>query len=136
MHIQGAVLERIGDSPPYAISTPLSVSDLDLDPPGPNELLVRMEAAGICHSDLSVVDGNRRRPLPMLLGHEGAGIVEETGALVTDVRVGQRVVMTFLPRCGNCAGLRHQRRAALPRRKPEQRARNPDGRWHPPATQR
>lgn len=104
MQIHGAVLERTGDPSPYAISTPLTVSELVLAPPGPNELLVRMEAAGVCHSDLSVVDGNRRRPLPMVLGHEGAGIVEATGADVTDVRIGQRVVMTFLPRCGHCAG--------------------------------
>ncbi|MDU0220551.1 alcohol dehydrogenase catalytic domain-containing protein, partial [Escherichia coli] len=73
-----------------------------VDPPGPGELLVRIEAAGLCHSDLSVVDGNRPRPVPMLLGHEAAGIVEETGQGVDDVRPGDRVVMTFLPRCGAC----------------------------------
>jgi len=67
-------------------------------------LLVRIEAAGVCHSDLSVVDGNRVRPVPMLLGHEAAGRVVELGPEVTDVRVGDRVVMTFLPRCGHCAG--------------------------------
>ena len=104
MRIVGAVLERIGDTTPYAGSQPLSVVELDLAPPGPREVLVRMEAAGVCHSDLSVVDGNRRRPVPMLLGHEGAGIVEETGSDVTTVEVGDRVVMTFLPRCGQCEG--------------------------------
>jgi alcohol dehydrogenase len=61
-----------------------------------------MEAAGICHSDLSVVNGNRPRPVPMLLGHEAAGIVEQLGDGVDDIEVGQRVVMAFLPRCGKC----------------------------------
>ena len=65
---------------------------------------MRIEAAGVCHSDLSVVDGNRVRPVPMLLGHEASGRVEALGPGVTDLAVGQRVVMTFLPRCGECAG--------------------------------
>ena len=104
MRIQGAVLERAGDARPYASSRPLVVRELELDPPGAGELLVRIEVAGVCHSDLSVVDGSRPRPLPMLLGHEAAGIVEARGAGVTDVAVGDRVVMTFLPRCGECAG--------------------------------
>jgi alcohol dehydrogenase len=103
MRIRGAVLERIGAPRRYAESRPLAVVELDLAPPGEHELLVRIEAAGLCHSDLSVVDGNRVRPVPMLLGHEAAGIVESTGATVSDIKVGQRVVMTFLPRCGECA---------------------------------
>jgi alcohol dehydrogenase len=102
MKIRGAVLEQIGRPRPYTESKPLSVDDLDLAPPGEGELLVRIEAAGLCHSDLSVVDGNRVRPVPMLLGHEAAGVVEEVGAGVTDAPVGQRLVMTFLPRCGRC----------------------------------
>lgn len=103
MRIRGAVLEEIGRPRPYAESRPLSISELDLAPPGDSELLVRIEAAGLCHSDLSVVDGNRVRPVPMLLGHEAAGIVEQAGSAVADVPVGQRIVMTFLPRCGQCA---------------------------------
>jgi len=67
-------------------------------------VLVQLEAAGLCHSDLSVVDGSRVRPVPMLLGHEGAGRVLEVGSGVRDVAVGDRVVLTFLPRCGECAG--------------------------------
>lgn len=102
--IRGAVLEEIGRARPYAASRPLSISDLTLDPPGDGELLVRIEAAGLCHSDLSVVDGSRVRPVPMLLGHEAAGRVAALGAGVDDLLVGQRVVMTFLPRCGQCAG--------------------------------
>ncbi|MCV7278776.1 alcohol dehydrogenase catalytic domain-containing protein [Mycolicibacterium flavescens] len=103
MKIRGAVLEEIGRERPYAESRPLSVGELDLAPPGAGELLVRIEAAGLCHSDLSVVDGNRVRPVPMLLGHEAAGVVEQVGGGGSDVQVGTRVVMTFLPRCGVCA---------------------------------
>ena len=67
MRIRGAVLEQIGRLRPYADSRPISVGELELAPPGDSELLVRIEAAGLCHSDLSVVDGNRVRPVPMLL---------------------------------------------------------------------
>ena len=104
MRIRGAVLEEIGRERPYAASRPLTISELELSDPGPGEVLVRMEAAGLCHSDLSVVDGNRVRPVPMLLGHEAAGRVEALGPGVEDLRVGQRVVMVFLPRCEECAG--------------------------------
>jgi Zn-dependent alcohol dehydrogenase len=103
MRIRGAVLEEIGRQRPYAESKPLSVDDLELTAPGEGELLVRIEAAGLCHSDLSVVDGSRVRPVPMLLGHEAAGVVEDVGPGGSDVPVGRRLVMTFLPRCGHCA---------------------------------
>lgn len=103
VQIRGAVLDRIGLARPYAESRPIRVVDLDLDPPGSGEVMIRIEAAGVCHSDLSVVDGNRVRPVPMLLGHEAAGIVEEIGAGVSDLAIGQRVVLVFLPRCGRCA---------------------------------
>ncbi|WP_145941940.1 alcohol dehydrogenase catalytic domain-containing protein [Corynebacterium glyciniphilum] len=106
MRITGAVLEDIGRERPYAVSQPITVSDLDLDSPGPTEVLVRIEAAGLCHSDLSVVDGNRPRPVPMLLGHEAAGIVVDTGSEVDDLEPGERVTMAFLPRCGECDGCR------------------------------
>lgn len=106
MKITGAVLEEIGRARPYRDSRPISVCELDLDGPEEGEVLVRVEAAGVCHSDLSVVDGNRVRGVPMLLGHEAAGRVEQLGPGVGDLRVGQRVVMTFLPRCGECAGCR------------------------------
>lgn len=101
--IRGAVLERSAAPRPYATSRPLVVTELQLEDPGPGELLLRVEAAGLCHSDLSVVDGNRPRPLPMLLGHESAGTVEAVGAGVDDVAPGDRVVTTFLPRCERCA---------------------------------
>ncbi|MCC3289714.1 MULTISPECIES: alcohol dehydrogenase catalytic domain-containing protein [unclassified Arthrobacter] len=104
--IRGAVLQTIGAPRPYAQSRPVVVQDLQLQPPGPGEIMVRIEAASLCHSDLSVVNGSRVRPLPMLLGHEAAGKVEELGEGVDDLAVGQRVVMAFLPRCGECAGCR------------------------------
>src|SRR5271166_4030757 len=103
MSIRGAVLDRIGSPRPYAESKPITVDELDRAPPGDGELLIRIEAAGLCHADLSVVDGNRVRPVPMLLGHEDAGVVERVGSADVDLAVGQRVVMTFLPRCGRCA---------------------------------
>lgn len=105
MKITGAVLSQRDLPRPYAESAPLEVTSLDLADPGPEELLVRIEVAGLCHSDLSVVNGDRPRPLPMLLGHEAAGVVVATGALSADqdlFPVGQRVVLTFLPRCGEC----------------------------------
>ncbi|GGM34878.1 zinc-binding dehydrogenase [Promicromonospora citrea] len=102
MRITGAVLERCDAPAPYAESLPVTVGPLELAPPQAGEVLVRIEVAGLCHSDLSVVDGSRVRPVPMLLGHEAAGIVEATGPGAR-LAVGQRVVMTFLPRCGRCA---------------------------------
>ncbi len=96
--IQGAVLERSDAARPYADSQPISISELELTAPGEGEILVKITAAGICHSDLSVVNNNRPRPLPMLLGHESAGVVEEVGPGVSKVKVGDHVVMTFLPR--------------------------------------
>ncbi|MFR9876402.1 alcohol dehydrogenase catalytic domain-containing protein [Corynebacterium striatum] len=102
--IQGAVLERSDAARPYADSQPISISELELTAPGEGEILVKITAAGICHSDLSVVNNNRPRPLPMLLGHESAGVVEEVGPGVSKAKVGDHVVMTFLPRCGECDG--------------------------------
>ena len=102
IRIRGAVLNELGANAPYAESRPISIDELELEGPGPGEVLVRMEAASICHSDLSVVNGSRPRPVPMLLGHEAAGRIEQLGEGVTDLHVGQRVVATFLPRCGEC----------------------------------
>jgi alcohol dehydrogenase len=103
VNIVGAVLEESGRARPFTDSRPISVGELELEEPSAGELLVQIEAAGVCHSDLSVVDGNRPRPVPMLLGHEAAGRVVARGKRVTDIAVGDRVVMTFLPRCGRCA---------------------------------
>lgn len=111
MRVRAAILERSGDALPYAISRPLSVGEVELAPPGPGEVLVRIEAAGLCHSDLSVIDGNRPRPLPMVLGHEAAGIVVASGAGVTDLPPGSHVVAAFVPACGSCAPCRAARPA-------------------------
>jgi alcohol dehydrogenase len=102
MRIDAAVLEAMGAAPPYQESLPLKVQQVELDPPGPGEVLVRVAAAGLCHSDLSVIDGNRPRPLPMVLGHEAAGVVAEVGAGVEDLRPGDHVVCVFVPSCGHC----------------------------------
>jgi alcohol dehydrogenase len=102
MRIRAAVLHEIGKPRPYADSLPLAIEELDLEGPGPGEVLVRIEAAGLCHSDLSVINGDRPRPVPMALGHEAAGVVEATGAEVTDLEPGDHVVMVFVPSCGRC----------------------------------
>jgi alcohol dehydrogenase len=102
MKVRAAVLNRMGAPTPYAESKPLSIAEVDLDPPGPGEVLVKIAAAGLCHSDLSVIDGNRPRPMPMVLGHEAAGIVEELGPGVEDLAVGDHVVLVFVPSCGHC----------------------------------
>lgn len=104
MKIIGAVLEGIGYPTPYRQSLPLRVGELDVDAPGLGEVLVRVEAAGLCHSDLSVINGSRIRPTPMLLGHEAVARIEEVGDEVGDFGVGDRVVLTFMPRCGSCVG--------------------------------
>ena len=96
------MLGAMGAAPPYAGSQPLRIEQLELDPPGPGEVLVRLKAAGLCHSDLSVINGDRPRPMPMALGHEAAGIVEELGPGVGDLARGDHVVCVFVPSCGHC----------------------------------
>ncbi len=98
----GAVLTIIGADSPYARSRPLVIEQLHLDDPRDGEVLVEIEAAGICHSDLSVVNGDRVRPVPMLLGHEASGWVRGVGPHTPGIAPGDHVVMTFLPRCGAC----------------------------------
>jgi alcohol dehydrogenase len=102
VRIKAAVLNEMGASTPYALSKPLSIEEIDLDSPGPGEVLVKIAAAGLCHSDLSVIEGNRPRPMPMALGHEAAGVVEELGPGVDDLKPGDHVVMIFVPSCGHC----------------------------------
>lgn len=105
MRIRAAVLDSIGAEQPYATSRPLSIEELELDGPGRGEVLVRIKAAGLCHSDLSVINGDRIRPTPMALGHEAAGIVEEVGPVEagkSDLTPGDHVVFVFVPSCGHC----------------------------------
>ncbi len=97
-----ALLLETGASRPYQASTPLHVEELDLEGPGDGEVLVEVAAAGLCHSDLSVIDGSRPRPVPMVLGHEAAGTVRELGAGVKGLQPGDQVVFSFVPRCGRC----------------------------------
>ena len=100
--MKAAILTEMGRPRPYAASRPLAVEEVELDPPGPGELLIRIQAAGLCHSDLSVINGDRPRPLPMVLGHEAAGEVLECGPGVTDLKAGERIVLVFVPSCGSC----------------------------------
>jgi len=102
MKIRAAVLDQLGLPAPYAESQPLKIAEIDLDGPGYGEVLIRIEAAGLCHSDLSVIEGNRPRPLPMVLGHEAAGVVEALGPGVDDLEPGDHVVCVFVPSCGTC----------------------------------
>ena len=103
MKIRAAVLDEMGLAPPYATSRPLAITSVELAPPGQGEVLIKIAAAGLCHSDLSVINGDRPRPMPMALGHEAAGIVEQLGEGVADLQVGDHVVVVFVPSCGHCA---------------------------------
>ncbi|MBR9864751.1 MAG: alcohol dehydrogenase catalytic domain-containing protein [Rhodobacteraceae bacterium] len=103
MKIKAAVLEEVGRAMPYEQTRPLVVQEVDLEGPQYGEVLVRIVAAGLCHSDLSTINGDRPRPVPMVLGHEASGVVEELGAGVTDLEVGDHVVCVFVPSCGHCA---------------------------------
>ncbi|MCS7312201.1 MAG: alcohol dehydrogenase catalytic domain-containing protein, partial [Acidobacteria bacterium] len=102
MKTVAVVLYEMGRSPPYQVSQPLVVEEVELEGPGPGQVLVEIAAAGVCHSDLSVVDGSRPRPVPMVLGHEAAGIVQEVGPGVQDLKPGDRVIFSFVPACGHC----------------------------------
>ncbi len=102
MKIKAAVLTAMEKPRPYAQSKPLEIMELDLDPPGDGEVLVRIRAAGLCHSDLSTINGDRPRQLPMVLGHEAAGEIVEVGPNVRDLAVGDHVIFIFMPSCGRC----------------------------------
>ena len=111
MKVRAAVLREMGLPRPYAESRPLEIAELELAPPGPGEMLVRVGAAGLCHSDLSVIDGSRPRVMPMVLGHEAAGEVVELGPGSAGFAVGDRVVLAFVPSCGSCLDCRSGRPA-------------------------
>jgi alcohol dehydrogenase len=102
MKTKAAVLYEMERPRPYADTHPLALEELELAPPGPGEVLVEIAAAGLCHSDLSVINGTRPWPIPLVLGHEAAGVVREAGAGVTDLKPGDHVVFSFLPVCGRC----------------------------------
>jgi S-(hydroxymethyl)glutathione dehydrogenase/alcohol dehydrogenase len=91
---------------------PFEVAEIELDEPGAGDVLVRMAAVGICGTDLHMVKGEWQRPTPMVLGHEGAGVVEAVGEDVRDLAPGDHVVLSWAPSCGECADCRRGRPAA------------------------
>jgi Zn-dependent alcohol dehydrogenase len=94
VRLRAAVLERTGG--------PLTVEELILAPPGPGEVLVRLHASGVCHSDQNAIDGTAETRCPAVLGHEGAGVVEAVGIGVTRVDPGDHVALSWAPSCGQC----------------------------------
>lgn len=102
MQTRAAILREAMRPRPYAVSKPLSIEDVELDPPGEGEVLVRIRAAGLCHSDLSTINGDRPRQMPIALGHEASGEVVELGPGVRDLAAGDHVIMVFVPSCGQC----------------------------------
>ena len=102
MKTRAAVLHTLDKQAPFAQSQPLKIEEIDLDAPGLGEVLIKLTAAGLCHSDLSVITGVRSRPVPMALGHEASGTVVEVGVGVHDLKPGDRVVLVFVPSCGHC----------------------------------
>jgi alcohol dehydrogenase len=102
MKVRAAVLRQIGLPAPYAQSRPLSIEEVGLADPGPGELRVKIHAAGLCHSDLSAINGDRPWPVPIVPGHEAAAEVIEVGSAVLDLKAGDHVVLVFRPSCGAC----------------------------------
>lgn len=102
MKTKAAILEKVNTSLPFANSKPLVIKELELEKPRHGEVMIKIMAAGLCQSDISVIKGNITRPLPMVIGHEAAGIVYEIGEGVTDFKIGDKVVTTFIPSCGKC----------------------------------
>lgn len=102
INTRAALLTRQGIEGPFARTKPLEIVDIRLDPPGPDEVLVKVSAAALCHTDLSFMTGDRPKEMPMVLGHEACGEVLETGERVGDLKPGDQVVFSFVPRCGHC----------------------------------
>jgi len=103
MRMKAAVLHEQGAAGPYRETRPFEIEHVELDGPGDGEILIEVRAAGLCHSDLSVVAGLRKRALPAVGGHEGAGIVREVGRGVNSLVPGDHVVMTTGAGCGHCS---------------------------------
>jgi len=102
MKMKAAVLRQTGAPRPYATSRPIQIEEVELDPPKEGELLVKIAGGGLCHSDLSVINGDRSRPVPLVLGHEGSGEVVEVGPGVRDMHPGDAVIFQFSASCGRC----------------------------------
>jgi alcohol dehydrogenase len=103
MKTKAAVLYEMGAAPPYSETLPLRVEEVTLAGPGRGEVLVEIAGAGLCHSDLSVIDGSRPRAMPLVMGHEASGIVREVGAEVNEFAPGDQVVFSFVPVCRRCS---------------------------------
>jgi S-(hydroxymethyl)glutathione dehydrogenase/alcohol dehydrogenase len=84
------------------VRTPLQIEDVQINKPGPHEVLIRTAAAGVCHSDLHFIEGSYPHPLPAVLGHESAGIVEQVGSEVRTVKPGDHVITCLSAYCGHC----------------------------------
>ena len=104
MKTRAAVFRKVG--------RPFEIVEIDLREPGPDEVVVRMAAVGVCGTDLHQVNGEFQRPTPMVLGHEGAGVVEDVGAAVRGLLPGDEVVLSWAPSCGECTDCRRGRPAA------------------------
>ena len=102
MKIKAAVLRQAGLPAPFRDSKPLSIETVGLDPPGTQEVLIQIKATGLCHSDLVAIDGERPKPMPIVLGHETMGVVAKVGQGVTAFEVGDHVIPSFVPSCGKC----------------------------------
>jgi len=102
MRMIAAVMYEQGLPAPFAQSKPFRIEEVELDGPGEGEVLVKVRGAGLCHSDLSVIEGMRARPLPVVGGHEGAGIVQEVGRGVAGFKPGDHVAMAAVAGCGQC----------------------------------
>ncbi len=102
MKTTAAVLHEMEKPLPYVDSQPIVIEELELEGPGKGEVLVEVKGAGLCHSDLSVINGSRPRQMPMVLGHEASGIVREVGRDVRGFKVDDHVIFTFIPSCGDC----------------------------------
>ena len=103
MKTRAAVIRQMELPRPYSKSLPLSIEEVELDGPKEGEVLVQVAGAGLCHSDLSVINGSRPRPVPMVMGHEAAGIVRDVGPGVKDLKPDDHVVFSFVPCCGGCS---------------------------------
>lgn len=103
MKMTAAIMYEQGLPRPFAQSRPLRIERVDLEGPGEGEVLVEIAGAGLCHSDLSAMQGNRPRAMPAVVGHEAAGIVREVGPGVKRFSPGDHVVMVFVASCGTCA---------------------------------
>ena len=111
MKTLAAVLYEMGKPAPYAESQPLVIDEIDLEGPGAGEVLVEIGGAGLCHSDLSVINASRPRPVPLVMGHEACGIVREVGAGVKGLQPDDHVVFSFVANCGHCMPCKRGRAA-------------------------